>query len=369
MTQVTTSSPTGNSPIVTSGTTSRTVFTVGDMIDRAFGRCKLAPQQISDEYLEIAQQMLYLQLSTLASEGIPLWCKQKQIYPIYESEQNIPLNTNVIDVLSCNLRTATRFSGGIATSSSGVARNAFDFNFDTACTLEEVNGFIQMQFSGQLTAVIFGFMANVTATWGYNWLGSNNGTDWTILATIADQPVQRGRWIWQDIQGVTTHGYRFYRIQGDVNTTLDIIELVFQGRPNEIPVAKINMNDYANLPDKWFPGRPVQMWYDKQLQDPQVTVWPSPQRQYTYAQMVLYVSRYIEDVGMDLTNSIEVPQRWLLAITTELARNLAMEIPEIKPEVLSFLGPEADRQLGRAWASETDGAPTWLQPRIWNYTR
>jgi hypothetical protein len=129
------------------------------------------------------------------------------------------------------------------------------------------------------------------------------------------------------------------------------------------------MNDYANLPDKWFPGRPVQMWYDKQIQEPQVTVWPAPQFQYTFAQLVLYVARYVEDIGMDISNSIEVPQRWFLAIVTELARNLAMEIPEVKPDVLAFLGPEADKQLGRAWASESDGAPVWLQPRIWNYTR
>jgi hypothetical protein len=111
------------------------------------------------------------------------------------------------------------------------------------------------------------------------------------------------------------------------------------------------------------------MWFDKQIQEPQVTVWPAPQFQYTFAQLVLYVSRYVQDVGMELTNSIEVPQRWFLAIVTELAKNLAMEIAEIKPEVLAFLGPEADRQLARAWASESDGAPVWLQPRIWNYTR
>src|SRR5262249_36996381 len=132
--------------------------------------------------------------------------------------------------------------------------------------------------------------------------------------------------------------------------------------------AKINMDDYANLPDKWFLGRPVQMWYDKQLPDPAMTVWPAPQFQYTFNQFVLYVNRYIMDVG-EMTDQLEVPQRWLLAIITELARNLAMEIPEVKAEVLAFLGPEAKLQLDRAWASESDGAPTYLQPRIWNYTR
>ena len=128
------------------------------------------------------------------------------------------------------------------------------------------------------------------------------------------------------------------------------------------------MDDYANLPDKTFLGRPVQMWFDKQLPDPVMTVWPSPQAQYTFAQFVLYVNRYIMDVGL-MTDQLEIPQRWLLAIITELARNLAMEIPEIQAEVLAFLGSEADVQLKKAWASESDGSPTYLQPNIRMYTR
>jgi hypothetical protein len=231
------------------------------------------------------------------------------------------------------------------------------------------NGFIQIQLPANAQAVIYGILPNVSQTWSYTWQASNDGVTWTVLATVNNQAVVQNQWIWLDIQGVPESGFLYYRISAGLTTTLDIVELVFETTPSEIPVAKINMDDYANLPDKFFPGRPVQMWFDKQLQQPQVTVWPAPQLQFTFNQFVLYVSRYIQDVGPDLTVSIEVPQRWLLAITTELARNLAMEIPEVKPEVLAFLGPEADKQLARAWASESDGAPTWLQPRIWNYTR
>jgi hypothetical protein len=339
------------------------------MIDRAFGRCKLAPQQITQEYIEIAKQLLYLHLSTLGNEGIPLWCKQKQIYPIYDSVQNIPLNTDVIDVLSCNLRTSTRLATGSVSSPSGRPDYAFDGSLTTACTLVAPNGFIQIQLPANAQAVIYGILPNVSQTWSYTWQASNDGVTWTVLATVNNQAVVQNQWIWLDIQGVPESGFLYYRISAGLTTTLDIVELVFETTPSEIPVAKINMDDYANLPDKFFPGRPVQMWFDKQLQQPQVTVWPAPQLQFTFNQFVLYVSRYIQDVGPDLTVSIEVPQRWLLAITTELARNLAMEIPEVKPEVLAFLGPEADKQLARAWASESDGAPTWLQPRIWNYTR
>lgn len=355
----------------TSGTISTTIFTIGDMIDRAFGRCKLAPQQITEEYIEIARQMLYLYLSTLSNEGIPLWCKQKQIYPIYDAVQNVPMLTSVIDVLSSNLRTATRLATGTVLSSpGGIPQNAFDGSLTTTCTLSGPSGFIQIQLGSAAQVPVFGIYPNVSGTWNYSFQGSNDGVNWTTLATVVGQAVVAKQWIWLDVQGVPESGFSYYQILADATTTLDIIELVFQTLPQEIPLAKINMDDYANLPNKWqVPGRPVQYWYDKQVPLPQMVIWPSPAFQFTFNQIVVYVSRYVQDVGNDMTLSIEVPQRWQLAIMTELARNLAMEIPEVKPEVLAYLGVEADVQLKRAWASESDGAPIWLQPRISNYTR
>jgi hypothetical protein len=354
--------------MATSGTVSTTVFNIGDMIDRAFGRCKVAPQQITGEYIAIARQLLYLHLSTLGSEGIPLWCKQKQIYPIYEAMQNVPLLPGVIDILSANLRTSTRLTGA-ATSSEGVAANAFDSNLNTACTQVTPRGWIQFQNSGATNPEIYGLMPNVSGEWDFEVQGSNDGIVWTTILISLSTTIETGQWFWQDVQGVPQTGYSFFRLQALNDTILDVVEFVVEVKGQEVPVAKINMDDYANLPDKFFLGRPVQQWYDKSLPVPSMTVWPAPQFQFTFNQFVLYVNRYIQDVGDDMTLQIEVPQRWNLAIMTELARNLAMEIPEVKPEVLAFLGPEADMQLKKAWASESDGAPTYLQPRIWNYTR
>lgn len=354
--------------MATSGTVSTTVFRVGDAIDRAFGRCKLAPQQITGEYIEIAKQMLFLHLSSLGNEGIPLWCKTKQIYPIYEAFQNVPLQNGVIDVLSANLRTSTRLATGTPSSSAGIAANAFDGNLSTSCTLVAPAGFIQLQLAAPGNPSIFGFMPNVSGNWDYSFQASNDGVTWVTLFSALQQAVLAGQWSWTDIQGVPAIGYSFFRMLALNTTVLDVIELVFETAPVEVPMAKINMDDYANLSNKWFLGRPLQYWYDKQLPQPALTVWPAPQFQYTFNQIVTYVNRYIQDVG-DMTNDVECPQRWLLAITTELARNLAMEIPEVKAEVLALLGPEADNQLKRAWASESDGSPTYLQPNISRYTR
>jgi hypothetical protein len=351
-----------------SGKVSTTVFTIGDMIDRAFGRCKVAPQQVTDEYIAIARQMLYLHLSTLGNEGIPLWCKKREIYPIYEAQQSVQLLPGVIDILSANLRTATRITG-FASSSEGVAQAAFDSNLNTACTQTEPDGWIQVQSSGPVNPPLYGLMPNVSAVWDFVIQGSNDGFNWNNIYVGDQVDIRGGEWFWTDVQGVPQTGYSFFRLQAMNDTILDISEFVVQSRPNEIPMAKINMDDYANLPDKWFLGRPVQYFFDKAVPNPEILVWPSPQAQFTYNQFIVVVNRYNEDVGDDLTIEVEVPQRWKLAIMTELARNLALEIPEVKPEVMALLGPEADKQLAKAWASESDGAPTYLHANIRCYTR
>lgn len=351
-----------------SGTVSTTVFNVGKVIDRAFGGCKLAPQQITPEYIQIAKDLLYAFLSTLGSEGIPLWAQTKQILPIYEGVQDIILGPEVIDVLNANLRTSTRLTGVQQTSSEGVASFAFDGDLDTACTQITAGGNITVDLGTDFNPSTWGFMPNATGTWDFQFQTSADGITWKTVFTGLAQEVVSGEWFWTDIEGIPETGVSWARMLALNTTILDVVEFVIEDAPNEIPIAKVNRDDYANLPNKWFTGRPVQFWYDKQIPNPIITLWPVPQFQYTFNQIVLYVNRYIMDVG-DLTNSVEIPQRWLLAIMAELSRQLAMHIPEVKPEVLMYLGPEADNQLKRAWASETDQAPTFLRPRIWNYTR
>lgn len=351
-----------------SGTVSTTVFNVGKVIDRAFGRCKLAPQQITPEYIQIAKDLLYMFLSTLGSEGIPLWAQTKLILPIYEGVQDIALDPSVIDVLNANLRTSTRLTGVSQTSSEGTAGFAFDGDLNTACTQVTPAGNITVNLGTDFNPSTWGFLPNVSGTWDFQFQTSSDGVTWTTVYTGLAKEVVSGEWFWTDIEGIPETGVSWARMLALNTTILDVVEFVIEDAPNEIPIAKVNRDDYANLPNKWFTGRPVQFWYDKQIPNPIITLWPVPQAQYTFNQIILYVNRYIMDVG-DLTNSIEVPQRWLLPIVTELGRQLAMTIPEVKPDVLMYLGPEADAQLKRAWASETDQSPTFLRPRIWNYTR
>jgi hypothetical protein len=68
-----------------SNTVSQTNFNTRRVIDNAIRRCKLTAQQITAEHIDIANDQLYLFLSDLANQGAPLWCIEKQIYPLYDA--------------------------------------------------------------------------------------------------------------------------------------------------------------------------------------------------------------------------------------------------------------------------------------------
>jgi len=351
--------------MATSGTISTTVFKTRKVIDHAFRRTKLAPQQITAEYIETANDLLYLYLSTLTSKGIALWCIEKQILPMYENVQTVPCPRGTVDILNANLRTSNRF-GGTASASEGDAENAFDGDIDTECVQSAPAGWIQLALDSGAQASVFGILPGTSGEWDFSIQGSTDGVTWTELYTATAQAMVDGEWLWVDIEGVLA--YAFYRLKANNTTVLDVREFYFGNLLDEIPIAKINRDDYANLPNKFFAGRPVQFWYDKQRTTPLMTLWPAPEAQYTFSQLVVYRQRYVQDVGT-MTQELDIPQRWYLAIVMELALQLCNEIPEVEPGRWAELKPEADEKLREAWDSETDSSPSYILPNISCYTR
>jgi hypothetical protein len=351
--------------MATSGTVSTTVFRTQKLIDHAFRRCKLSPQQITAEYIQTALDLLFLDLSTLASKGVALWCVEKQILPMYENVQTVPCPIGTVDVLNANLRTSNRLEG-TASASEGDAENAFDGDIDTACVQSLPAGSISLALDSGTSAPLFGVLPGANGVWDFSFQGSVDGVTWVELYTAEDQEVVDGEWIWVDVEGVLA--YQYYRLKANNLTVLDVREFYIGTLLNEIPLAKVNRDDYANLPNKFFPGRPVQFWYDKQRSQPVMALWPAPQAEYTFSQIILYTQRYVQDVGT-LTQEIEVPQRWYLAIMLNLAVGLAQEISEVPPGTYAEIVPERDTKLREAWDSETDSSPTFLMPNISPYTK
>lgn len=351
--------------MATSGTVSTTVFTTRKVIDHAFRRCKLSPQQITSEYIETAKDLLWLFLSTIASKGIALWAVEREIIPLYGYVQDVPLPVGTVDLLNANLRSLSRPTG-IYSASQGVADNAFDGDISTTCVQVAPGGNISVEFESETRLTTFGILPDSDGEWDFQIQVSDDGVTWTTVYTGTDQAMVDQEWFWVDVPGIppTT----FCRLLASGATVLDVAEFVTGNNPNEIPLALINTDNYDTQPDKTFTGRPTEYRYDKQRAQPIMNLWPAPGPEYTFYQLTVRVQRYIQDVGT-LTQEIEVPQRWYLAIICELARQLGYSIPEVKAEVMPSLDSEAVKQLDIAWNGESDGSKIQLRVGIGCYTR
>lgn len=352
--------------MATSGTVSTTVFNTRKVIDHAFRRCKLTPQQIVAEHIETALDLLWLYLSTIASKGIALWAVQKEILPMYGYMTDVPLPVGTVDVLDVNIRSITRPAGIKYTSSEDFAIAAMDGDITTACVQTVPGGWIQIEYDPRVRLTNFGILPNVTDIWSFEVQVSDDEIVWETVYSATEKDVVENEWIWFDLQGLKP--CFFCRLVAGPTTVLDVIEFVAGNNPQEVPLALINTDTYDSQPNKAFPGRPTEYRYDKQRKQPIMNLWPTPAPQYTFWQLVARVQRYIQDVGT-MVQEVEVPQRWYLAIICELARQLAYEIKEVPAELIPTLTEEANKQLAIAWDSESDSSSTFLRVKISPYTR
>ena len=325
-----------------SNTVSQTVFNTRKVIENAIRRCKLPAESITAEYVDIANDQLYLLLSDLANMGAPLWCIEKQILPLYDGFGDVALDTKVVDILNSNFRQLQTVTGT---------------NSNTSTT----------------HTIAFGGQTFVT-TVGIKWAAASvpialersvDGIVWTTIQT--ETPVATaGQWTWYDLDSSIATPY--FRVRA-TSGTLTFTQIYTGNTPTEIPLARMNRDDYTNLPNKSFQSnRPLQFWYDRLIPNPVMRLWPVPNSGAITSQIVLWVQRYIMDVGT-MTQQVEVPQRWYEAIVAMLASKLALEIAEVDTSLIPLLDQKANVALYTAQAEERDNSPMMMAPNIAVYTR
>ncbi|MEN9418436.1 MAG: hypothetical protein RI988_2056 [Pseudomonadota bacterium] len=325
-----------------SNTVSQTVFTTQRVIDNAVRRCRIPAEQITSEAISIANDMLYLLLSDLANQGVPLWCIQKCIYPLYEGTPTITTYTGTVDLLNTNLRTLQGLTGT---------------NTDTSTTRT-------VAFSSATAVSTVGILWSAASV-PVSLQRSTDGVNWAIIQN-EDQTAVAGEWTWFDLNSsVATQYFRVVAISG----TLGFSQIYLGNMPTEIPMARMNRDDYTNLPNKTFQSnRPLQFWLDRQAQSPVLNLWPVPNAQATTSQVVTWVQRYIMDVGT-MSQQVEVPQRWYEALVAMLAAKMAMEMMGVDPQIIPMLDAKAAQALAVAQAEERDNSPIMIAPNISMYTR
>jgi hypothetical protein len=135
----------------------------------------------------------------------------------------------------------------------------------------------------------------------------------------------------------------------------------------ELQMARLNRDDYTNLPNKQFTAnQPFQYWFDRTIPQPTMYLWPVPSD--PFVQMTVWYSRQIMDVG-SLSGELEIPQRWYEAILMMLSHRMSLELPAVDAGRISYLEGQADKYFNMAEQEERDKSPIYFSSNISVYTR
>jgi hypothetical protein len=322
-----------------SGSISGTTFNALKVVDHAFRRCRLPAQSITAEMQEYARESLYVFLSELANIKTPSWCIEKLILPMYQNQPIVTLPVGTVEVLNLNYRVLQVVSGAVVTTSTS---NTTHF------TTQTVVNTIGIKWSAAAVPVTFQV--------------SDDGTVWTTVGS-SSVTASAGEITWTDISGALP--YTYFRITSTSPLSYSVITL--GNLPQEIPLGQLNRDSYVNQSNKVFPGRPSSYYFQRDLPEPIVNIWPAPFAASEQAQLVLWRHRQIMDTE-NLQQEVEVPQRWLEAIIDGLAARVAAETPQVDPQIMAVREQKAAMSVQRAWDGDNDGSPIQINPGISVYT-
>lgn len=358
-----------------SGTIGTTVINVQKLIDHGARRCGKLAEELTSEQLLSARESLYFLLSHIANLGIQYWAINKKVYGLNpdKAEYFLPLGT--IDTLNVLYRTMSRptpnTTGSYSTSAGGVVENAFDGNTNTYTQQNAPNGAITIDYGTDNSIYIgsIGILPYVpnqgSQVWSYVIEYSSDNITWYQLYDPVTTTVTDNEWIWEDI--VIGKTVQYYRIRATDGTTLALREFYLGYMSKEVPMARLNRDDFTNLPNKFFTAnQPYQFWLNRTIPQASVNLWPVPND--PFVQMVIWYSRQIMDVG-DLSGELEIPQRWYEAVVFMLSHRMALELPAVSDTRLAYLERMAEKYFFEAEQEERDKSPIYLAANISVYTR
>ena len=323
-----------------SGSVGEATFNALKVVDHAFRRCRLPAQAITPEMQSYALDSLAFMLDELANIRTPSWCIEKVILPMYVNQPVIPLPTGTVEVLNLNYRVIQPLTGASVSTTT-----AYTVDFTTTTTVTTVG--------------IYWAGASVDVTFE----GSDDGLIWVEVGS-STATAAAGKTTWTDISEPLP--FRYFRVSSVDPMLRD--DILLGNLPQEIPLGALNRDNYVNQSNKYFPGRPSNFWFQRDLPNPVVNLWPAPFSAAEQAQLILWRHRAIMDTE-NLQQEVEVPPRWLEAIINGLAARVGSETPAVDATLMPLLEQRAAMSMQRAWDGDNDGSPTYIQPSIGMYTK
>jgi len=347
------------------------IYSVQTLIDHGARRCGKLAEELTSEQLLSARESLGFVMSNLINIGIQYWAIEKQVVGLTPEKYIYTLPEGSNDVLNALYRTMTRPTGSYTTSAGGNVALVGDNDINTYCQQSSANGNISINFGtdNPVYAGSIGLMPFVagggSATWTLTLEYSTDNVTWNTLTSLGSVVVTDKQWIWTDID--PGQSVQYYRVRVSGGATLALREFYVGNNSREITMSRLNRDDYTNLPNKNFTAnQPYQFWFNRTVPNPEIYLWPAPSD--PFVQMTVWYSKQVMNVG-DLTNELQIPQRWYLAVINMLAHQMALELPQVTMDRIQYLEAQAEKSLALAEAEERDRSPIYFAPNIGVYTR
>jgi hypothetical protein len=326
---------------------------------------KLA-EELTVEQVQGSKQALFFILSNLINQGINYWCISKKVYGLKadQYEYLLPLGGN--DVLNALYRTLNRPSGSVS-ASSGIAANATDGDIDTIDVQTSINGNIAINYGtdNPIYAGSIGILPGTSGSFHILLEYSTDGSTWNLLEDTGVTTWVDNEWLWYDIDPGAN--VQYYRMRETGGNTLAVREFFVGNNSTEVTMARLNRDDYTNLPNKNFTAnQPYQYWFNRTIPQAKITLWPAPSD--PFVQMTIWYSRQVMDVG-DLYDELEIPQYFYQAIQLMLAHQMSLILPGVDLARITYLEGQADKYFTMAENENRDKSPIYYAPNISVYTR
>jgi hypothetical protein len=139
-------------------------------------------------------------------------------------------------------------------------------------------------------------------------------------------------WTIEDTTLSLTSGTASYTLPADTVSILDHSIRTGTGTSqSDLTITRMSLGEYAGISSKNTQGRPVKIYIERLRDAPQITVWPVPDNN-TYT-LVYYRIRRIEDSAAGANNQYDAPTRFLPAIISGLAYQLALKNPSVTDRI------------------------------------
>ncbi len=339
----------------TSNTTGQTTISVDQMISFAYKEAGKLSEELTPEYINAARQALWYILINLSNRGVNLWLLEYIVMGSAAQQRAYTLPVGTVDIREANYRTLT--------TPSPTTDTTLVFNTSTLTVSHSIaaGASATAYFSGNPRFLSAGFYcetANKTLTVEYSY----DNITWVTIGTVSNSPTNN--WGYLQIDGSPAAGY--WRFRNTSASAIVVKALSLASVQQDIPMARMNRNDYFSLPNKDFTSvRALQFWMDRQV-TPQINVWPVPQNAFQVFQFIIELQP--QDVGR-LTNEIAIPDRWVPAIQGQLSHRLAKLLPGIDPTRIQMLKQDAAEATLSAEEEDRDKSPIFFRPNVSYYTR